>query len=433
MAAVIRVENVSKLYSLRDVGVGTIKSDLIRSWARLRGKEDPAFKLAEANDRATKGDSDFVWALKDVSFEVQQGEVLGILGKNGAGKSTLLKILSRVASPTTGQVKMKGRLSSLLEVGTGFHPDLTGRENIFLNGAILGMTKAEIKKNFDQIVDFSGIERYLDTPVKRYSSGMYVRLAFAVAAHLDPDILIIDEVLAVGDAEFQKKCISKMQEASKSLGKTVLFVSHNMASIKTLCSSCILLEKGNVTKAGRVNEVVDYYYHTENRKIGKDGMIPDDFFRPWGTGQAKYRAVYLVDENGNKLDQVRFRQKTRVRLELEAFSDLNDILVSFTIKNNDSQTVIFSSEYDDRFIPKEFGKGRHLIEADLNLHLMPNRFTLSASISFFTSGASIDYVENVFEFTVTNAAEPGKGDYPWATVHGYVNADSKWHHKSLNK
>jgi len=418
MSSVIKVENVSKLYSLQDVGVATIKSDLKRSWAQLRGREDPAFKLAEANDRSTKGESDFVWALKDINFEVKQGEVLGILGKNGAGKSTLLKILSRVASPTTGHVKMRGRLSSLLEVGTGFHPDLTGRENIFLNGAILGMTKAEIKKNFEEIVDFSGIERYIDTPVKRYSSGMFVRLAFAVAAHLDPEILIIDEVLAVGDIDFQKKCIDKMQEASRSQGKTILFVSHNMSSIKSLCTSAIMLQHGQVTLTGDVNKVVDAYYYTENRKIGKDGIIPDDYFRPWGTGEAKFRSLYLVDEQGNRIDELRFRQPVKIKMELEVLKPVKDVIISFQIRNNDSQTMVFSSEYNSKFVSRDFETGKHEVEVDLNLHLMPNRFSVSASMALFHSGSSIDFVENVYEFTVSNLAQAGMGDYPWGTVHG---------------
>ncbi|MFZ9295445.1 MAG: ABC transporter ATP-binding protein, partial [Bacteroidia bacterium] len=223
--SVIKVENLGKQYHLGQVGTGTITHDLNRWWHRLRGKEDPYLKIGETNDTTKKGKSDLVWALRDINFDVKQGEVLGIIGKNGAGKSTLLKILSRVTSPTVGEIKVKGRIASLLEVGTGFHPELTGRENIFLNGAIMGMSKQEISSKFDEIVDFSGVERYIDTPVKRYSSGMYVRLAFAVAAHLEPEILIVDEVLAVGDAEFQKKCMGKMKDVSGA-GRTVLFVSH---------------------------------------------------------------------------------------------------------------------------------------------------------------------------------------------------------------
>ncbi|MFN5218151.1 MAG: ABC transporter ATP-binding protein, partial [Sphingomonadales bacterium] len=233
MSIVIKVENVSKQYRLGNVGSGTLRDDLTRWWYRMRGKEDPLMQVGSTNDRTQKADSDYVWALKDINFEVQQGDTLGIIGRNGAGKSTLLKILSKTTAPTTGSVKVKGRIASLLEVGTGFHPELTGRENIYLNGAILGMRKHEITRKLDEIVDFAGVERYLDTPVKRYSSGMYVRLAFGVAAHLESEILIIDEVLAVGDAEFQKKCLGKMGEVSKGEGRTVLFVSHNIAAIKT--------------------------------------------------------------------------------------------------------------------------------------------------------------------------------------------------------
>ncbi len=241
------------------MGTGTISHDLNRWWAGIRGKEDPFLKVGSVNDRSTKADSDYVWALRDINFEVKKGEVLGIIGKNGAGKSTLLKILSRVTGPTTGEIKTKGRIASLLEVGTGFHPELTGRENIYLNGAILGMSKAEIKAKEQEIIEFSGCERYVDTPVKRYSSGMRVRLAFAVAAHLEPDILVIDEVLAVGDAEFQKKAIGKMQDISRGDGRTVIFVSHNMAAVRNLCTRAILMENGKCTFEGEVEEAIEYY------------------------------------------------------------------------------------------------------------------------------------------------------------------------------
>lgn len=230
----------------------------------VRGKEDPYLKVGENNDRTTKGGSDYVWALRNIDFEVKQGEVLGVIGRNGAGKSTLLKILSKTTTPTVGNVKIKGRIASLLEVGTGFHPELSGRENIFLNGAIMGMSKKEIKSKFDEIVDFAGVTRYVDTPVKRYSSGMYVRLAFAVAAHLEPEILIVDEVLAVGDAEFQKKCLGKMKDVSENDGRAVLFVSHNMGVISNLCHRAILLHNGKVADSGEVNEVVNYYIRTQS-------------------------------------------------------------------------------------------------------------------------------------------------------------------------
>jgi lipopolysaccharide transport system ATP-binding protein len=256
---VIKAEDIGKLYKLGEIGTGTISHDLNRWWARLRGKEDPFAKIGTTNDRTVKGDGDWVWALKDINFEVKQGEVLGIIGRNGAGKSTLLKILSKVTTPSTGRIKVKGRIASLLEVGTGFHPELTGRENIYLNGAILGMMKAEIRSKFDEIVEFSGVEKYIDTPVKRYSSGMYVRLAFAVAAHLESEILIVDEVLAVGDMEFQKKCIGKMQDVSKGEGRTVLFVSHNMGAMAQLCTTSLLLSNGSVHFAGDIKKGVEKY------------------------------------------------------------------------------------------------------------------------------------------------------------------------------
>ncbi|TDN35800.1 ATP-binding cassette domain-containing protein [Hymenobacter sp. UV11] len=255
----IKVEDLSKLYRLGEVGTGTLSQDLNRWWAGIRGKEDPFAKVGESNDRTSKGASDFVWSLKDVNFEVKKGEVLGIIGRNGAGKSTLLKILSKITAPTTGRVNVNGRIASLLEVGTGFHPELTGRENIFLNGAILGMTKTEIRSKFDEIVDFSGVERYIDTPVKRYSSGMYVRLAFAVSAFLEPEILIVDEVLAVGDAEFQKKCLGRMQDVSRNDGRTILFVSHSMAAVKNICTTGLVMKNGQLDFAGTADESVDYY------------------------------------------------------------------------------------------------------------------------------------------------------------------------------
>lgn len=256
---VIEFNNVGKQYILGTIGTGTLSQDLNRWWANIRGKEDPFLKIGDTNDRTQKGDSRFVWALRDINFKVEQGDVVGIVGKNGAGKSTLLKILSRVTSPTTGDIKIKGRIASLLEVGTGFHPEMTGRENIFMNGSIMGMTKAEIKSKFDEIVDFAGVAKYVDTPVKRYSSGMMVRLGFAIAAHLEPEILVVDEVLAVGDAEFQKKAIGKMQDVSKGQGRTVLFVSHNMAAVRSLCTRGVMLKNGMVDYIGTIPETLDHY------------------------------------------------------------------------------------------------------------------------------------------------------------------------------
>ena len=259
----IKAENISKQYRLGQVGTGTISHDLNRFWHKVRGKENPYLKIGEINDRTNVGESDYVWSLKDINFEIEKGDAVGIIGRNGAGKSTLLKLLSKVTKPTTGNFKVNGRIASLLEVGTGFNPEMTGRENIYLNGAILGMRRHEITRKLDDIIDFSGVERYIDTPVKRYSSGMYVRLAFAVAAYLESEILIVDEVLAVGDAEFQKKCLGKMGDVSKNQGRTVLFVSHNMAAIQNLCSKGILLKNGGIQYQGVVSEVTALY-HSED-------------------------------------------------------------------------------------------------------------------------------------------------------------------------
>ncbi|NVO85916.1 ABC transporter ATP-binding protein [Hymenobacter terrestris] len=303
----IRVENLGKLYRLGEIGTGTLSHDLNRAWARLRGKEDPFAKIGETNDRATKGSSDYVWSLKDVSFDVKQGEVLGIIGRNGAGKSTLLKILSKVTAPTTGRIKVKGRIASLLEVGTGFHPELTGRENIFLNGAILGMTKAEIRSKFDEIVDFSGVERYIDTPVKRYSSGMYVRLAFAVAAFLEPEILIVDEVLAVGDAEFQKKCLGRMKHVSVNDGRTVLFVSHNMEALNRLCDRSVLLAQGRVEKIADTDTIIGSYVQ---KNFGSRGTMSwsDDNDSP-GNDIIRLLSVSIINEGHDIVERIDIKRK----------------------------------------------------------------------------------------------------------------------------
>lgn len=263
----IQFDHVGKLYKLGLVGTGTLSHDLNRWWkTTVLRQEDPYLKIGETNDRSKKGSSDYVWALKDITFDVKQGDVVGIIGKNGAGKSTLLKLLSRVTSPTTGTIRAQGRIASLLEVGTGFHPELTGRENIYMNGSIMGMTRQEITRKLDEIVDFAGVERYVDTPVKRYSSGMTVRLGFAVAAFLEPEILVVDEVLAVGDAEFQKKAIGKMQDVSKGEGRTVLFVSHNMAAVRSLCSKGVLLENGQIVYQGNTDDTINLYLNKESLK-----------------------------------------------------------------------------------------------------------------------------------------------------------------------
>ncbi len=337
---ILKAENISKQYRLGQVGTGTIKHDFNRFWHKIRGKEDPYLKVGAVNDRSSKAKEEYVWALRDINFEVQEGEVLGIIGKNGAGKSTLLKILSRVTSPTTGVIKTKGRIASLLEVGTGFHPELTGRENIYLNGAILGMTRAEITAKLDEIVEFSGCEMYIDTPTKRYSSGMTVRLAFAVAAHLEPDILVVDEVLAVGDAEFQKKAIGKMQDISKGEGRTVLFVSHNMAAVKNLCTRAIVLEHGTTVYEGTAVESVDFYLSR-----GKDGnkKVLQNRTDRFGNGKIKLIEVSFFNKNGIEVNQTISGEYLKIRFGFVKKDDIINyarFFIGINFKNDQEQTVL---------------------------------------------------------------------------------------------
>lgn len=317
---ILKVENLSKLYKLGTIGTGSLKHDLERWWlTKIRRKEDPYLKMAEENIKDKTSDNEYVWALKDINFEVRKGEVLGIIGRNGAGKSTLLKILSRITRPTSGTIKGNGRIASLLEVGTGFHEDLTGRENIYINGNILGMNKKEIDQKFDAIVDFAGILKYIDTPVKRYSSGMYVRLAFAVAAHLEPDILIVDEVLAVGDAEFQKKCLGKMRDVSRSEGRTVLFVSHNMQAVKNLCTRAILLKNGKLIDSGSPEKVINTYLNTERSKVlKKEWKNPEE--AP-GNESVRLKYVELIPQVQDSLDPITIRTPLRVKFEFWNFCE----------------------------------------------------------------------------------------------------------------
>ena len=336
MSTAIEFNNISKLYRLGLVSTGTLAHDLKRWWTiNVRGKEDPYLKIGETNDRSTKGESDYVWALKDIDFKVEQGDVVGIIGKNGAGKSTLLKLLSKVTSPTTGTIRAKGRIASLLEVGTGFHSELTGRENIYMNGTILGMTKKEIDKKMDEIVAFSGCERYIDTPVKRYSSGMTVRLGFAVAAHLDPEILVVDEVLAVGDAEFQKKAIGKMQDVSQGEGRTVLFVSHNMASIKALCRRGILLENGSVRFDGLINDTVELYL--KDNEFDEEGTIMSRVKYP--SNDIKLTDVLINGDSGRMVNLVYPDRKINLRIEGEL---LRDAHLAVEAKVFDGQNILLA-------------------------------------------------------------------------------------------
>lgn len=327
MLPAIRVENLSKVYQLGEFSTGTLSQDLQRWWLRMRGRDDIFHSIGETNDRTVKGKSNFVWSLKNLNFEVEQGDVIGIIGQNGAGKSTLLKILSRVTTPTTGSVKIKGRIASLLEVGTGFHPELTGRENIFLNGAILGMRKQEIKDKYDEIVDFSGVERFIDTPVKRYSSGMYVRLAFAVAAHLEPEILIIDEVLAVGDGEFQKKCLGKMKDVSTNEGRTILFVSHNMIAIKNLCKQVIYLRNGTTQAFGPTEEIINNYLSHNVNSSMKQAFSHADVAP--GNENVKIKRIEICPVLKNINDPITVN--TDIDIEFEFWNNVTDKEINLSL------------------------------------------------------------------------------------------------------
>ncbi|MBS1571603.1 MAG: ATP-binding cassette domain-containing protein [Bacteroidetes bacterium] len=359
----LKAENISKQYRLGQVGTGTISHDLNRFWAQIRGKEDPYLKIGEANDRTTIGDSDYVWSLQDINFEIEQGDAVGIIGRNGAGKSTLLKLLSKVTKPTTGKIYTKGRIASLLEVGTGFHPEMTGRENVFLNGAILGMTRKEITRKFDEIVDFSGVERYIDTPVKRYSSGMYVRLAFAVAAHLESEILIVDEVLAVGDAEFQKKCLGKMGDVSKGEGRTVLFVSHNMTAVKSLCKKGIVMSNGKILYTGGIERALSEY-NGDKQSFGNTVVLGES--KDFNNNLFRLNRVELVDEN-YRSHEADFEENEKFNLltDLNLFDSENKYHLSYVVKNfNNDVLFTMNNAYGTKLkqgnnkiiceIPKDF-------------------------------------------------------------------------------
>ena len=369
MSTVIKVENLSKQYRLGTVGTGALAHDINRWWHRVRGKEDPYIKIGETNDRTTSGSSEYVWALKDINFEVKHGEVLGIIGRNGAGKSTLLKILSRTTAPTTGSVKIKGRVASLLEVGTGFHPELSGRENIFLNGAILGMTKKEIAAKFDEIVDFAGVERYIDTPVKRYSSGMYVRLAFAVAAHLEPEILIVDEVLAVGDAEFQKKCLGKMKDVSEREGRTVLFVSHNMAAVKQLCISGLYLRNGMLLHQGGVVDVSSLYF---NEIEHRSTMYVMENERE-GNGKVRLSSFEII---GRSIIEV--NSPVTFRISLNKPFDKSRLIISFSLRSPDHQLLSYLVSDETRVEDgdREATQTRDIELSISNLTVRPGKYSI---------------------------------------------------------
>lgn len=361
---VIRFENVSKQYRLGVVGTGTLSHDLNRFFAKIRGKEDPTIKIGSNNTLDVAGDP-YVWALKNINFSVNEGEVIGLIGKNGAGKSTLLKLLSRVTAPTEGEIKIKGRIASLLEVGTGFHPELTGRENIFLNGAILGMTKSEIAQKFDEIVDFSGIKKYVNTPVKRYSSGMYVRLAFAVAAHLEPEILIVDEVLAVGDADFQRKALGKMDEVSKK-GRTVLFVSHDMGAIRRLCRRSVLLSRGTVELDGKTDDVIEYYLSDASNQVSRSINYGSGILSK--SEDLLLKSIRIVDENNSTDSLLTNGNSIFVKINYEVLKEIRGMRAIVQLFSTRGDEIFYTSDFVawDRGMPRSAGHYESICEIPAN-------------------------------------------------------------------
>jgi lipopolysaccharide transport system ATP-binding protein len=404
METVVDVNQVSKIFRLGDVGSSTLTEDIRGFFSRLTGKGNPHVLKAEANDRSASGTSDYIWALKDINFEVQRGEIVGLVGRNGAGKSTLLKILSRTTSPSSGEIKIKGKVASLLEVGTGFHPDLSGRDNIYLNGTILGMRKSEIRDKFDQIVKFAGVQRYIDTPVKRYSSGMYVRLAFAVAAHLDPDILIIDEVLAVGDAEFQAKCLGKMKDVSDQ-GRTVLFVSHNMGAVADLCSRAILLKQGGIFMDGETNEVVRAYVKQNMTiSLGDASALNDPTVRR-GNGAARFESIEMLNSSGEACNEFYPGDTVTVKMRVRIHEDISELMSSISLRSGRSRDIVTTTSRN-LITPGNFKAGDVL---DLTyqfdrISLRPGVFETYFWLGDRRAESAFDVVDNLLAPLVINFA-----------------------------
>ena len=413
----LQVNNVSKVYRLGQYNTASALQSIKRMFSSNA-------EQITSNDRTQQAQSDLVYALNNINFDVPQGQVLGIIGRNGAGKSTLLKVLSRVTSPTSGHINIKGRMASLLEVGTGFHPDLTGMENIFLNGAILGMNKREIKAKLEEIVDFSGVRQYIDTPVKRYSSGMQVRLAFAVAAHLEPDIMIVDEVLAVGDADFQEKCIGKMKTVSGE-GRTVLFVSHSMSTIRSLCTRGILLQNGQMTFDGSVEECIDGYLKSAI-VLGEDGSVPEGMSQ-MNNGMGRITKVGMFNPEGN-IDRIaRFKNNLPISISFDSQTYAGPILIGIQAKNVHNEKIVdYVNAYDDTLLNSE--KGMNNFEIQLNNAFLPGKFYMDVTIAL-PNGEVIDNLENAIEFTVSNLGATPDQNYEHAYINAYTRGKGIWQQK----
>lgn len=397
MPTAVSFSDVSKQYRLGEIGTGTLSRDLERAWARLRGKPDPFAKVGVINDRSQAG-GEYVWALKDISFDVGQGEVLGVIGRNGAGKSTLLKLLSRVTAPTTGRIAAKGRIASLLEVGTGFHPELTGRENIYLNGAILGMRRNEIKRSLDAIVDFSGCAKYLDTPVKRYSSGMTVRLGFAVAAHLECEILVVDEVLAVGDAEFQRKCIGRMREISSGGGRTVLFVSHNMGTVSQVCNRVAILQEGRIAFTGDPQECISHYlneYPKGEPSVSRPKQLCEDFV---------INEIFVASEDNLPNRVFNWDAKVKIRIKYELLEPTKGIEIGVRVKDQRGITVFTTAR--SHSIDRDLAQGRGgLVVALPPRFLMPGNYSVTIA-AHIPHARLLARAEDALTFVIEETGSP---------------------------
>jgi lipopolysaccharide transport system ATP-binding protein len=421
---VISVERLGKRYRIgaghTDVLAERLQRIVTAPFRALRRGEHgrPSHMTAPRDTEAE------LWALRDVSLQIQRGEAVALIGPNGAGKSTLLKLLSRITLPTEGRIVLRGRVATLLEVGTGFHPELSGRENIFVNGAILGMRRREIETKFDEIVEFSGIERFIDTPVKRYSTGMYVRLAFAIAAHLEPEILLVDEVLAVGDADFQRKCLGKMQEVSEH-GRTVVFVSHNLAAVQRLCSRAYWIGNGHIAGEGPTAEVVAAYMRESgSRQEGGEAVIGADAHRI-GTGAVRLLAAALVNDAGDSITQLAIGERFGVRMRFEVVEAIDDAVVELGISGVDGTRLLTAHNVDRDGTPFVLEPGSYQIQAWLGVALLPGELQISVAVHRI-GGLTLDLVEGVLSFSVINTTLDESFHYPWAVVRGSVRPESQW-------
>jgi lipopolysaccharide transport system ATP-binding protein len=425
MTPAISVRGLSKRFGLGGQRTyGTLRESVVTA-VRSAGRRllRRARRGAPAGSPGTPGAND-LWAVRDVEFDIRPGEVVGVVGRNGAGKSTLLKLMSRITAPTAGEILIRGRVGSLLEVGTGFHPELTGRENVYLNGSILGMSRKEIERKFDEIVAFAEVERFLDTPVKRYSSGMYVRLAFAVAAHLEPEVLLVDEVLAVGDMAFQRKCLGKMGQVSRQ-GRTILFVSHNMTAVKSLCSRAILFEGGQLVADGEVDGVVQRYL-TGGLETARTGMIDESAPRHTDhRGEALFRSVRLTNLSDEPVTQLYFGQPFRVHVTCDALMDIPDGHWEVSISTTEGTHVTYSTTRDGNGGPQFISKGRHSFCAEIRAHLLPREYTIDVGLHH-QNGMTCDFVQRTFDFTVLPVAETANDHYPWARTRGLIRVPTTW-------